>query len=245
MKEPLTIGIVGGTSPESTISYYRHIIRAHESKFHDHSYPRIVISSVSFQQYIDWQTRSEWDRVAKGLEEEMRALAAAGADFAMLAANTMHKVLPQIKRSIPVLSVLDAVGSYAREKGVRCVGLTGTKYTMSARGFYVEGLEQRGLDVVLPEGPEQDIVHRIIFEELIVGTVLPASVDAFYGIMRDLSGRGADAVLLGCTELDLLTTGRNAPIDLIDSARVHAEAAWDVAMSRDLSHPMLSQVKGS
>ena len=240
-KQPLTIGIVGGTSPESTVSYYRHIIRKHEAEFHDHSYPRIVIASVSFQQYIDWQHHNEWDRVARGLEQEMNALAAAGADFALLAANTMHKVLPQMKRTIPVLSILDAVGAHAKELGVKRVGLTGTKFTMSG-GFYVDGLEQRGLEVVLPESSEQDVIHRIIFEELILGTVLPQSVATFDGVMNGLSARGADAVILGCTELDMLTGGRDTSGKLIDSARVHADAAWSVAISGDRSHPLLMRV---
>ena len=176
--------------------------------------------------------------MAQGLAEEMRALAKAGADFALLAANTMHKVLPQMKRQIPVLSMLDAVGTYANDKGVRRVGLTGTKFTMSG-GFYVEGLEKRGLEVILPEPSEQNVIHRMIFEELIVGTVVPTSVEAFDSVMRELSKRGADAVVLGCTELDLLVAGRNAPVALIDSARVHAEAAWSVAISGNRSHPML------
>ena len=238
MKNALTIGIVGGTSPESTVSYYRHIIRKHEAEFHDHGYPRIVICSVSFQQYIDWQHSGKWDLVARGLEQEMQALAAAGADFALLAANTMHKVLPVMKCPLPVLSILDAVGTYARKKGARCVGLTGTKFTMSG-GFYVEGLEQRGMAVVLPEASEQDAIHRIIFEELITGTVVPKSVETFYGILGNISKRGADAIILGCTELDLLTSGREGPVELIDSAQIHAEAAWSVAISGDRTHPLL------
>lgn len=238
MNKSLTIGIVGGTSPESTVSYYRHIVHRHEEEFHDHGYPRIVICSVSFQQYIDWQHNGEWDRLAQGLEEEMEALKSAGADFALLAANTMHKALPLMKRPIPVLSVLDAVGTFAKEKAVRCVGLTGTKYTMSG-GFYVDGLEQRGLTVMLPELSEQDVIHRIIYEELILGRVVPESVQAFAGIIHGFSRRGADAVVLGCTELDLLTTEKNSPIELIDSARVHAEAAWQVAISGNRSHSLL------
>ena len=237
-KQSLTIGIVGGTSPESTVSYYRHIIRKHEAEFHDHSYPRIVIASVSFQQYIDWQHHNEWNHVASGLEQEMNALASAGADFALLAANTMHKVLPQMKRTIPVLSILDAVGAHAKDLGVKRVGLTGTKFTMSG-DFYVQGLTERGLEVVVPESPEQDVLHRIIFEELILGSVLPGSVKTFEGIVAELSKRGAEAVILGCTELDMLTAGEKFSVTLIDSARVHAEAAWKVALSGDRSHPLL------
>ena len=105
MQKPLTIGIVGGMSPESTAIYYQHIVRHHQLAFHDHSYPPIIITSVSFQQYIDWQHEEAWPKIAHGLEQEFGRLAAAGADFAILATNTMHKVLPWIKTAIPVLSI--------------------------------------------------------------------------------------------------------------------------------------------
>src|SRR5579859_5805839 len=109
MPELKTIGIVGGMSPESTVTYYQHIVRRQEAVDRDHRYPRIVITSVSFQQYIDWQHAGAWDQIAAGLEQECRALAAAGADFALLATNTMHKVLPQIHSPLPIFSILDAV----------------------------------------------------------------------------------------------------------------------------------------
>lgn len=140
MKDSLTLGIVGGMSPESTVTYYQHIIRRQQAEFGDHNYPRIVISSVSFQRYIDWQHEELWERIADELAGEFRALAAAGADFAVLATNTMHKVLPQIDSSIPVLSILDAVADHARANKIKSVGLTGTRFTMSD-GFYAQGLE--------------------------------------------------------------------------------------------------------
>ena len=238
MKQPLTIGIVGGTSPESTVSYYRHIVRKHQTEFKDHSYPRILICSVSFQQYIDWQHAGDWNSVARGLEKEMQSLAAAGADFALLAANTMHKVLPQLIRPIPILSILDVVSASVKERGIHRVGLVGTKFTMS-RGFYVEELEKRGLAVVLPVPADQDVIHKIIFEELIAGKVLPASVEAFARIVSNLSSRDADAVFLGCTELDMLADQVKPGCLFIDSAKVHAEAAWSVAMSGDRRNKLL------
>lgn len=238
MKTYLTIGIVGGISPESTLAYYRQIIRRHESSFHDHSYPRIVISSVSFQEYIDWQHRGEWERVTEGLERELEALHRAGADFALLAANTMHKVLPQTKRRLPVLSILDAVCAHAREIGARRIGVTGTKFTMSGE-FYVQELNKGGLETILPEVGDQELIHRIIYEELIFGNVMQASVTAFDSVMLSFAQQGADAVILGCTELGMLTEGHPGPLPVIDSAMVHADAAWMVAVSGDLLHPLL------
>src|ERR1043166_317845 len=206
IKTPLTIGIVGGMSPESTVTYYRRIVDRHESEFHDHGYSRIVIVSVSFQRFIDWQHEQNWSRIASELEMEFQKVAAAGADFIILATNTMHKILPSIRSPIPVLSILDAISKYARMKGVQSIGLTGTKFTMSD-GFYAEALEHLGSKVLTPSAGQQETIHRIIYEELIFGKVNPKSVEEFLRIAEDLSRNGADSILLGCTELELLTKG--------------------------------------
>lgn len=231
--QPFTVGIVGGMSPESTVIYYRHIVRKHQQAVGDHSYPRVVIASVSFQQYVDWQHGQEWDAIARGLEGEFRAVAAAGADFALLATNTMHKVLPAIESPVPVLNIMDVVARHALGSGVRRIGLTGTLFTMSD-GFYARGLEERGLGVVLPDGAQRERIHRIIYDELIAGRVEPASVEEFAAIGADLSRRGADAVLLGCTELGLLTESGAFPAEVMDSTLLHADAAWGLAVSRQL-----------
>lgn len=231
MKEHLTIGIVGGMSPESTVTYYQHIVRRHQAEFQDHSYPRIVIVSVSFQKYIDWQHRGDWDRIGRELEIEFQKAASAGADFALLATNTMHKVLPSVKSPIPVLSILDAVGAFAVKRGIRSLGLTGTKFTMSA-GFYAEGLVRQGLGVLTPPAPEQEAIHRIIYDELISGQVNHSSVECFDEIARRLLGRGAEAILLGCTELELLVRGLRNKASFLDSTRIHADAAWEIATGK-------------
>ena len=239
MPEPLSIGIVGGMSPESTVTYYRHIVRRHEREQQDHSYPRMVVASVSFQQYIDWQHAAAWDRVAEGLAKEFQAVAAAGADFAILATNTMHKVLPRIVSPVPVLHILDAVRDYAHVARVRRVGLTGTGFTMSD-GFYQQELERRGLAVVLPAPEEQAEIHRIIYEELIVGNVVQASVARFATIASHLAGRGAEAVLLACTELELLTRSGSLSVPALDTTKIHADAAWEVAVGRRPLPPGIS-----
>jgi aspartate racemase len=231
MKERLTIGIIGGMSPESTAAYYRQIVRRHREEFRDHSYPRIVVISVSFQEYVDWQHAGDWDGIARGLEIELRSAAAAGADFALLATNTMHKVLPCVTSPIPVLSILDAVGAHAKKVGARCLGLTGTKFTMSD-GFYAEGLESRGLTVVTPSAPEQEAIHSIIYNELISGEVNPSSARRFHETAQRLLARGADAVLLGCTELELLAGGYPDQARFLDSTRIHADASWEVATGK-------------
>lgn len=231
MKKSLTIGIVGGMSSESTVTYYQHIIRRHQAEFGNHGYPRIVIASVSFQQYIDWQHQGDWNRIADELAKEFRALAAAGADFAILATNTMHKVLPQIDSPLPVLNVLDAVADKSKATGVKKLGLTGTRFTMSD-GFYADGLKERGLSVVLPEADEQEIIHNIIYEELISGIVSPSSQEKFIEITKNLSRRGAEAVLLGCTELELLVRDFSSQSNFIDSTKVHADLAWEISVGK-------------
>jgi len=231
MQKPLTIGIVGGMSPESTAIYYQHIVRRHQLEFHNHSYPPIIITSVSFQHYIDWQHEEAWQKIAQGLEQEFGRLATAGADFAVLATNTMHKVLPSIESSIPVLSILDVVADHCRRNGLMTIALTGTRFTMSD-GFYSRGLESRSLNVITPTESQQAEIHRIIYEELIAGRVLPASIDAFMQIARDLYARGAQTILLGCTELVMLVEDNLASLNMIDSTRLHAEAAWRKAVGR-------------
>jgi len=233
MKTALTIGIIGGMSPESTVAYYQHIIRSHLEKFGDHSYPRIIIASVSFQQFINWQHEGFWERIAEELMKEFQAVAAAGADFAILATNTMHKILPQINSPIPVLSIIDAVADYAKANDVKNIALTGTRFTMSD-GFYREGLEKHSLSVSLPSEPEQERIHNIIYNELVRGEINSRSVKDFNEIAQSLLNLGADAVLLGCTELALLTQETSASMKLIDSTGVHADAALKAAFSNQL-----------
>lgn len=229
--KPLAIGIIGGMSPEATVTYYQHIVRCHLQEFGDHSYPRIVISSVSFQAYIEWQQQGDWQRIRKELEREFHAVAAAGADFAVLATNTMHKVLPSLDSPVPVLSILDTVADRARKSGVKSVALTGTRFTMSD-GFYAEGMESRGLRVISPSADEQDAIHHIIYDELIAGVVNAGSVENFATIARSLVSRGAEAILLGCTELQMLTQDAWFADRILDSTLIHSEAAWRLAVRR-------------
>lgn len=218
-------------SPESTVTYYQRIVHRHQAEFRNHHYPRIVIASVSFGQYVTWQHEGEWTMIARGLEKEFQALGSAGADFALLATNTMHKVLPRVYSPIPVFSVLDAIGRHAKEKGIRTIGLTGTLFTMSD-GFYTEGLESRGLSVVVPNVSHQQTIHNIIYDELIFGRANTSSANKFIKIAQGLLARGAEAILLGCTELELLVRERPAELRIVDSTAVHAEMAWEISIGK-------------
>jgi aspartate racemase len=231
MKIPLTIGIIGGMSPESTVTYYQRIVHRHQQEFNNHDYPRIVIASVSFQKYVKWQHEEAWQRISEELNGEFQAVASAGADFALLATNTMHKVLPQIQSPIPVFSILDAVSYFARLRGIKRIGLTGTRFTMRD-GFYAKELEKRGLSVVLPEETEQEVIHNIIYKELIFGRIIQASVSKFIEIAQQLLEGGAEAILLGCTELELLIRDNTVQLNFIDSTKIHADLAWEISIGK-------------
>lgn len=226
---PLSIGIVGGMSPQSTFPYYQLIIQRHLQQRRDHAYPRIVIASVSFGPYIKWQHDGDWAAIGRNLAREFRAVAAAGADFAVLATNTMHKVLPAIRSPIPVLSILDVVGEHCRGLGIRTVGLTGTKFTMTD-GFYQKGLEDQGLRVLIPPPNDITALHSIIYDELVAGVVKPGSQQKFVHLAERLVNRGAGAVLLACTELEMLRGPATAHLALVDTTQLHAYAAWEVAV---------------
>jgi aspartate racemase len=226
-----TIGILGGMSPESTVEYYQIITRSYVERFGDHGYPPVVIYSVSFQPYIDWPAAGQWDHVAEGLGEAARKLEAAGADFIVLATNTMHKVIDQVRGSvsIPFLSLLDVVGESVAAAGMRRVGLLGTIFTME-QTFYQEALAARGIEVITPAAPDRQIVNRVIYDELVAGVIRDASRAEYVRIIHDLAGRGAQGVILGCTEIPLLVDEAAAGLPLFDTTMLHAASALERAL---------------
>ena len=227
------IGILGGMSPESTVEYYQYITRAYTQRFGDYGYPDIIIYSVSFQPYVDWPNKGRWDLVAQGLSQAAQRLEAAGADFIVIATNTMHLVLDQVQASlhIPVLSLLDVVGEAILAKGFKTVGLLGTRFTMD-KPLYREGLARRGITVLVPEADDRQVVNRVIYDELVAGKIRAESRAAYVGIIRKLAGRGAQGIILGCTEIPLLVSEADAGLPLFDTAVLHAEAALNYAVSR-------------
>ncbi len=149
------IGILGGMSPESTVEYYQYITRTYTERYGDYGYPEVLIYSVSFQPYVDWPSEGRWDRVAEGLSAAARHLEAAGADFIVIATNTMHIVVEEVQAavSVPVLSLLDAVGDAIRSQGFRVAGLLGTCFTME-KVFYADALAEKGIRVLVPDADE-------------------------------------------------------------------------------------------
>jgi aspartate racemase len=225
------IGILGGMSPESTIHYYQLIVQSFIQLYGNHGYPEIVIFSVSFEQYIHWQENGDWEAIGKELAKGAQILEKAGADFVVIATNTMHKVVDEIQRAIniPVLNLLDVVAESLLEKGITKTGLLGTRYTMED-GFYAAGLAKHGIDVVVPETKDRDLVHRVIYDELIKGVILPSSKEEFRRIVNDLQQNGAQGVVLGCTEIPMLLGDGDVSIPVFDTTQLHAEAALRFAL---------------
>lgn len=229
----LSLGLIGGLSPESSLVYYRRLIELSREGLGGGHYPRMVLASVDFAPYVEWQHGDRWDRIAEGLGRELEGLASAGCDFAAIASNTMHKVLPDLPRPIPLLGLPDALADAARRRGWGTLGLTGTAFTMED-GFYARGLETHGLEVITPESADRSEVHRIIYRELVEGVTEERSVERFAGICRGLVEAGADAVLLGCTELAMLTRHPRWPAGMpaLDSTEEHVHALWQTATGR-------------
>jgi aspartate racemase len=225
------IGIVGGLSPESTVTYYLWITREYTKRYGDYGYPEILIYSVCFQAYVDWPEAERWDLVATGLSSAAKSLEAAGADFIVIASNTMHLVVEEIRKTlgIPVLSLLDVVADAIVEKGLTQVGLIGTRFSME-QGFYQKALAQKGITLVVPNTEDRQHVNRVIYEELVAGKVETASRDRYIAIIGRLAAQGAQGLILGCTEITLLISQRDIILPVFDSTTLHAKAALDLAV---------------
>jgi len=226
------IGILGGMSPESTVAYYETITRTYTARYGDYGYPEVIIYSVRFQPYVDWPAQERWDLVAQGLSEAAGRLVAAGADFIVIATNTMHLVYDQVQASVPVpvLSLLDAVGDAVRARGLSRVGLLGTRFTME-KGFYQDALARVGIDVLVPGAEERAYVDGVIYDELAAGQIRDASREGYVRVIQGLAARGAEGVILGCTEIPLLVGEADAGVPLFDTTAIHAEAALAYALA--------------
>ncbi|MHA3905009.1 aspartate/glutamate racemase family protein [Castellaniella sp. WN] len=226
-----TIGLIGGMSWESTIPYYRQINEAVKQRLGGLHSARIVLYSVDFHAIEQLQHAGQWERAGALLADVAGRLEAAGADGLVLCTNTMHKVADRIEAAvgIPLLHIADPTAAAIKAAGYATVGLLGTRFTME-QAFYRERLEARhGLRVLIPEDADRHTVHRIIYEELCLGRVEDGSRDAYRDIIRRLAANGAQAIILGCTEISLLIEARHADVPLFDTTRLHALHAADWA----------------
>lgn len=221
------IGVLGGMSWESTVSYYQALNRGVRARLGGLHSARVLLHSVDFAEIERLQMAGQWDEAGQVLAEAARSLELGGADFLLIATNTMHKVAGVIEAAvaIPLLHIADATGERLVADGVRKVGLLGTRFTMEQE-FYRERLAERfGLEVLVPDEVGRERVHRIIYDELCLGQVHEASRQAYLDIIAQLAEEGAEAVILGCTEIALLIGECHSAVPLYDTTTLHAEAA--------------------
>lgn len=226
-----TLGLLGGMSWESTLPYYRIVNERVRQRLGGLHSAKLVLHSVDFAEIEALQHAGDWDAAGAILADAARGLHAAGAESIVICTNTMHLVAPAIEAAVdlPLLHIADATAARIREAGLSRVALLGTRFTME-RDFYRRRIEAAGIDVIVPDAPQRDIVHRVIYDELCLGRILDASRDAYRTIIDDLVARGAQGVILGCTEIGLLVGEGDASVPLFDTARIHAEAAADWAL---------------
>ena len=228
-----TVGLIGGMSWESTIPYYRTINDVVKENLGGLHSARIVLYSVDFHEVERYQHRDEWQAAAQLLAGAARSLQAAGADFVVLCTNTMHKIAADVEAAvdIPLLHIADATAEAIVETGIRNVGLLGTRFTME-QAFYKDRLSRRhDLEVVTPKEPDRELVHRVIYDKLCLGIVDDSSRNEYRRIMTMLSARGAQGIILGCTEIALLVQPEDSPVPLFDTAEIHARGAANLALS--------------
>ena len=227
-----TIGLIGGMSWESTIPYYRQInetIRDHLGGLHS---AKVILYSVDFHEIEQLQHAGDWDSAGAILAEAARSLEAAGADFLVLCTNTMHKVAARIEATvaIPLLHIADPTAAEIKRAGFSTVGLLGTRFTME-QAFYRDRLsEHHGLRVIVPEPDDRAVVHRIIYDELCQGLVKAESRNEYRRVMKNLAAQGAQAIILGCTEISLLVNQQDAEVPLFDTTAIHARMAAEEAL---------------
>ncbi|HEY52227.1 MAG TPA: aspartate/glutamate racemase family protein [Caldilineae bacterium] len=228
-----TIGLLGGMSWESSELYYRWINEGVKARLGGLHSAKIALYSVDFQEIEEMQHRGDWDAAGKALAQAAQRIEAAGADFLVICTNTMHKVAPAITAAIaiPLLHIADATAERIKADGFHTIGLLGTNFTMEQDFYRGRLVERHGLDVLVPNEADRRIVHRIIYEELVLGQVQDASRNEYLRIIDALVARGAEAIILGCTEITLLVQQEHTAIPLFDTTAIHAEAAVALALS--------------
>ncbi len=224
--EQKTLGLIGGMSWESTVPYYREINQAAKAQLGGLHSARIILYSVDFAEVEHLQATGQWGAAGTLLAEVAQKLERAGADALVLCTNTMHKVADEISSAvnIPLLHIADPTAMAIKQAGYTTVGLLGTRFTME-QDFYRQRLEQHGLTVLTPPPAERELVHRVIYEELCLGQVLPSSRDAYLRVITDLGTHGAQAIILGCTEIALLLQPQDCALPLFDTTALHARSA--------------------
>lgn len=230
-----TIGLIGGMSWESTVPYYRQVNETIKERLGGLHSAKVVLYSVDFHEVERFQHSGNWEAAGNLLAKAARAVESAGADFLVLCTNTMHKVAPAIEAAvrIPLLHIADPTAEEIKRAGFTTVGLLGTRFTME-QDFYKDRLRKNhGLRVFIPGQRDRELVHRVIYEELCLGKIIPDSRADYRRVIADLVSQGAEAVILGCTEISILIGQRDSAVPLFDTTSIHARKAaeWALAAS--------------
>lgn len=227
------IGLIGGMSWKSSAEYYRHINQLVAERLGGLHSGHIILYSLEFDEIVRIHREQRWADAADILTDAGEALKRAGADFLLICTNTMHKVADEVEQGsgLPLLHIADVTAAAVQRQGLKTIGLLGSTFTMTEQ-FYLSRFEERfGLKVLVPEGKDADLVHRVIFDELCQDRIEPASRQKCVEIINGLVERGAEGIVLGCTELPLLIGPDDVEAILFDTTRLHAEAAVDLALS--------------
>ncbi|MGF1719029.1 aspartate/glutamate racemase family protein [Vibrio kyushuensis] len=222
-----TIGMIGGMSWESTVTYYQAMNQGVNSALGGLHSAQLVLVSVDFAVIEKFQANGEWDKAAELLSQAAQSLEKAGADFFIICTNTMHKVAETVQSqvNIPLLHIADATGQQLKRNGITRVGLLGTAFTME-QDFYKGFLERKyGIEVIVPNGVQRRLVHDVIYQELCLGKLNNRSKTDFLTVIGDLYESGAEAVILGCTEIGLLVKPNDTRVLLFDTTKIHVESA--------------------
>lgn len=221
-----TIGLIGGTSFESTITYYQVINETVNKILGEHNTAKCILYSVNFQDIERNVATDQWDNISAILVDAAVTLEKAGADFLMVCTNTLHKLVPDIEKhiSIPILHIAEATAEVLIKEGIQKVGLLGTKPTMT-HDFYKQKLLEKGIDVIVPAEEDIELVNTVIFDELCHGIIKPDSKNEYLRIIDYLHQQGAQGVVLGCTEIDLLVQQSDTSVPLFDTTLIHANEA--------------------
>ncbi len=228
-----TIGLIGGMSWESSLEYYRIVNEEVKKKLGGFHSAKCIMYSVDFAEIEELQRLGDWEKAGWILSQTALSLEAAGADFLVLCTNTMHKVAPAIESavSIPLLHIADPTAERIKARGFKRVGLLGTRFTMED-DFYRGRLEKKhGLEVMIPEETDRQMIHQVIYYELCDGRLQEESRKKFRTVIEKMAAGGAQGVILGCTEIGLLVKEKDSPLPVFDTTVIHAEAAVEYALS--------------
>jgi len=229
-----TIGLIGGMSWESSQEYYRIINQTVKERLGGFHSAKIIMYSVDFEEIEKLQHQGKWKELTELMIDAAQRVEKAGADFVVLCTNTMHKMADEVQKNIkiPLLHIADATAEKIKEKGLGKIGLLGTKFTME-EDFYKGRLKEKyGLDVIIPNEEERQIVHDVIYKELCMGEIKQSSKEQFKKIIQNLVSNGAEGIILGCTEIPLLIKQEDVEVPLFDTTKIHAKAAVEYAIKK-------------